>query len=399
MEACCPAPDRSGLVQPPSGNCSQRATSLAPPPWHLLCGVPNGTEDAWHHRPMDAWPYPTLLADVGGTNIRFAIAEQAHALPAHVRVLSTKDHAGLAEAAQAYLAAIGRHLPGSSGGLPRPASAACAVATPVAAARRGPVRLTNTDFTIDGAGLLEHLGLQALWLANDFEALAWSLPTLDAGEIQVIGTVAPTMDATMAVIGPGTGMGCAGLLRHASGWLAIPGEGGHVTLSGRTGFEREVLAAAAEQIDHVSAEKLISGVGMPLLYRAVATVRGLEAARLPLPTPREITSRAVAGEDAFCAEVVATFCGLLGGYAGNVALTYGATGGVLIGGGIATHIADLLVRSEFRSRFEDKGRFRSYLAAIGTARITVEQPALEGLVHALGTALPSLPVQRPTAAG
>jgi glucokinase len=197
----------------------------------------------------------------------------------------------------------------------------------------------------------------------------------------------------MAVIGPGTGMGCAGLLKNAAGWHAIPGEGGHVTLSGRTSFEREVLAVAADQLDHVSAEKLISGVGMPLLYQAVATVRGHDATRLP--APHEITARAIAG-DALCAEVVATFCGLLGGYAGNVALTFGASGGLLVGGGIAGHIAELLARSDFRSRFEDKGRFCTYLAAIGTARITRAQPALDGLAYALATALPSLPLLRPS---
>jgi glucokinase len=254
--------------------------------------------------------------------------------------------------------------------------------------------LTNTDFAIDGAQLMERLRLEALWLVNDFEALAWSLPTLRVEELDPVGSLMPSLDSTMAVIGPGTGLGCAGMLRNASGWHAIPGEGGHVTLSGRTDFERDVLAAAADQIDHVSAEKLLSGIGMPLLYRAVAAVRGHAAASGPLPAPRDITARAVAGNDPLCREVVDTFCALLGGYAGNVALVYGATGGVLIGGGIATHIAGLLDDSAFRSRFEDKGRFSSYLAAIGTARMTRAQPALDGLVYALRTALSSLPIQQ-----
>ena len=340
---------------------------------------------------MDSWKYPTLLADVGGTHIRFAICRAAHAAPDLLRVLPTAAHRSLTEAAQAYLDLVGQP---DGGTLARPTSAALAVATPIAAARNRPVRLTNIDFTIDGRDLIGSLELEALWLVNDFEALAWALPTLRADELQVIGTVAPALDATMAVIGPGTGMGCAGLLRNAAGWQAIPGEGGHVTLSGRTAFEREVLAAAAEQMDHVSAEKLLSGIGMPLLFRAVAQVRGHEAALRPLPSPREITDAAVAGDDALCREVVATFCALLGVYAGNVALTFGAAGGVLIGGGITAHISDLLAHSDFRRRFEDKGRFGGYLGAIGTARITRDQPALDGLVHALGSALRSLQVQR-----
>jgi len=343
---------------------------------------------------MDGWNYPTLLADVGGTHVRFAICPGSQAPPALLRVLPTAAHDSLTEAAQAYLDLVGQQAPA---GFARPSSAAFAVATPIAAARTGPVRLTNTDFTVDGGDLSTRLGLEALWLVNDFEALAWSLPTLRPDELQVIGTVVPSMDTTMAVIGPGTGMGCAGLLRNAAGWHAIPGEGGHVTLSGRSGFEREVLAAAAEQMDHVSAEKLLSGIGMPLLYRAVAKVRGLDAARQPLPEPREITARARSGNDPLCSEVVETFCGLLGVYAGNVALTYGAGGGLLIGGGITAHISELLVAGAFRRRFEDKGRFGAYLGAIGTARIIREQPALDGLVYALAAALPTLSVQRPTA--
>ena len=198
----------------------------------------------------------------------------------------------------------------------------------------------------------------------------------------------------MAVIGPGTGMGCAGLLRNAAGWHAIPGEGGHVTLSARSAFEREVLAAAADRLGHVSAEKLLSGTGLPLLYQAVATVRGDGAATRPLPPARDITARALSGQEELSSQVVDTFCALLGGYAGNVALIFGAVGGVLIGGGVATHLAGRLAGSEFRNRFEDKGRFAAYLRPVGTALITREQPALGGLVHALGTALATLPVQR-----
>jgi glucokinase len=152
-------------------------------------------------------------------------------------------------------------------------------------------------------------------------------------------------------------------------------------------------------MDHVSAEKLLSGIGMPMLYRAVAAVRGDPAAQAPPPAPRDITAGALAGNNPLCLEVVETFCALLGGYAGNVALVYGATGGVLIGGGIAEHVSPLLARGAFRGRFEDKGRFSHYLGAIGTARILRQQPALDGLIYALGNARSSLPIQRAAAAG
>jgi glucokinase len=129
---------------------------------------------------------------------------------------------------------------------------------------------------------------------------------------------------------------------------------------------------------------------MPLLYRAVATVRGDSAANGPLPPASDITTWALSRGDPLSREVVDTFCALLGGYAGNIALIFGAVGGLMVGGGVSMHLAGQLARSEFRTRFEDKGRFSAYLQSVGTALITREQPALDGLVHALATALPSL---------
>ena len=125
----------------------------------------------------------------------------------------------------------------------------------------------------------------------------------------------------------------------------------------------------------------------------LAAKESAEAANRAPPRARDITAAALTGKDALSMAVVDTFCTLLGGYAGNVALTFGATGGVLIGGGVATHLAVPLAQGGFRERFEDKGRFAAYLRAVGTALITREQPALDGLVHALHTALPTLPVQ------
>jgi glucokinase len=337
---------------------------------------------------MEAWPYPTLLADIGGTHVRFALADRPGGEPACIDVLDTAEHPDLATAAESYLAEVGRERRAP------PASAALAIAAPAAEARRGPVRLTNSAFVIDAAALGPRLGLSALWVVNDFEALAWAVPTLEAADLDRIGPVAPSMDANVAVIGPGTGMGCAGMVRNRTGWHAVAGEGGHVTLAARTALEREVLAAAAVRADHVSAERLLSGTGLPLLYHAVAMVRGDEAAKRPAPAPATITSSANAGTDALSVEVMSLFCSLLGGFAGNVALTFGATGGVVIGGGILTHVRDFLERSEFRRRFEDKGRFAGYLERIGTALITREQPALGGLVYALQHSLASLPVQR-----
>ncbi len=343
---------------------------------------------------MNPWPYPCLLADVGGTHVRLALADRPGAVPARVEQRETADFRGMTEAATHYLRAVGRDRTDP------PRSAAIAIAAPAEPARRGPVRLTNDDFVLDGAGLSRALSLEARWIVNDFEALAWSLPTLPEGGLRRIGTHRPSRNATMAVVGPGTGLGCAGLLRNASGWHAIAGEGGHATLSARTPFEREVLAAAAAATDgrHVSAERLLSGLGLPLLHRAVARVRGDPAADQGPVTALAITEQAArdeadGAEDTLCRVVVDAFCELLGGYAGNVALVFGATGGVLVGGGVAARLAGPLDRGGFRSRFEDKGRFADYLAPIGTALILHDQPTLAGLSHALSTSLAALPTQ------
>ncbi|MGE0802917.1 MAG: glucokinase [Lautropia sp.] len=339
---------------------------------------------------MKPWPYPSLIADVGGTNLRLATLESAAAAPSAMLKFPTADFASMTDAIDLYRQRTG---------VPAPRSAAIAIAAPAAAARRGPIHLTNEDLVLDGAALARHHRLAARWIVNDFEALAWALPTFADSDLRPLGSALPDRQATMAVIGPGTGLGCAGLLRNPAGWHAIAGEGGHVTLSARSDFERAVLAAAAAAASgsHLSAERLLSGRGLPALFAAVAQVRG-EPADDPLPAAPVIVDRAradaAAGRpDTLAGAAVATFCELLGGYAGNIALAFGAQGGVLIAGGVAQALADPLAAGGFRQRFEDKGRFRSYLQPIGTALILRELPAFDGLAFALRTAAAALPIQ------
>jgi glucokinase len=229
--------------------------------------------------------------------------------------------------------------------------------------------------------LQRELGLDQLQLLNDFEALALALPRLTADGLRAHGLV-PCPRGTLAVVGPGTGLGVAGLIETAAGWQAIPGEGGHATLSAADDFEVAVVAAARRHFEHVSAERLLSGIGLPLLHRAVATVSG-RAVETESPGTEAIVQRALAGEDAGCVQTLSVFCAMLGSFAGNVALTLGARGGVYIGGGIVPRIADLFFASAFRERFEAKGRYRAYLQSIPTALILDPQAALLGAALAL----------------
>ena len=216
-------------------------------------------------------------------------------------------------------------------------------------------------------------------MLNDFEALALSLPRLGPQQLRLHG--APlSAQGTMAVIGPGTGLGVAGVVQTSTGWTALPGEGGHATLSAADDFESQVLAHVRQDHEHVSAERLLSGIGLPTLHQAVAAVLGQAA---PSLNARDIVQRACAGQDALCERTIDAFCALLGGFAGNVALTLGARGGVCIGGGIVPRLGDRFFASQFRERFEAKGRFRGYLEAIPTALITDTLVALTGAAVAI----------------
>lgn len=323
--------------------------------------------------------YPCLVADVGGTNARFAWLEARGAPVSHVAILPVQDHAGPAAAARSYLARLRLQL-GEAMAAPR--AMALAVATAVAGDR---VELTNGHWSFSRAQLQAELGLATLLVLNDFEALALSLPRLQAAQrrfwpgFEAAATLSP--GSAMAVIGPGTGLGVAGVLRLPQAWVALAGEGGHATLAAANAFESELLAYVRRDFAHVSAERLLSGIGLPVLHGAVAAVRGQSATELL--TAAQIVERGLTGRCEICLQTLDAFCALLGGFAGNVALTLGARAGVYIGGGIVPRLGERFFASEFRARFEAKGRFESYLQAIPTALITDTLAALSGAAMAL----------------
>ncbi len=325
--------------------------------------------------PLDeaALGLPWLVADVGGTNARFGWVPSLRSGVCHVRKLPVAQFAGPAAAVAAYLQDL-QPLLGGAAATPR--RAAIAVATAVAGDQ---VSMTNSPWSFSRQGLRDELALEALLVLNDFEALALSLPRLGAAQLRAHRDL-PLHQGTLAVIGPGTGLGVAGVVQTAHGWVALPGEGGHVTLAATDDFEAAVLGRVRASYDHVSAERLLSGIGLPVLHQAVAAVRGQAAAPL---SAAAIVERSLATDDALCHQTMETFCALLGGFAGNVALTLGARGGVYIGGGIVPRLGDAFFNSRFRERFESKGRFRAYLEAIPTALITDTLAALTGAALAI----------------
>ena len=320
---------------------------------------------------------PWLLADIGGTHARFGWLARGSTSVEHVATLVGADFSGPVAAAKAYLTDLAVKL----GDDFEPARAGSfALATTVGEDR---ISFTNSGWMFSLQATRQALALEALIVLNDFEALALSLPRLNPGQLRAIGPVRPgAAGGALAVIGPGTGLGVAGIVPTARGWVAVPGEGGHATLASADDFEAAVLAAARKLHAHVSAERLLSGVGLPVLHRAVGSVMGQGDKALVL-TSEEIVARGLGLQDPVCVRTLDCFCALLGSFAGNVALTLGARGGLYIGGGIVPRLGERFFESAFRERFEAKGRFRDYLRAIPTSLITDTLVALTGAVVAL----------------
>jgi glucokinase len=322
-----------------------------------------------------ASPEFRLLADIGGTNARFAL-QAKDAAPIKVDVTRCAEFGSLEDAVESYLGKAHPDAP-----LRR---AAFAIASPVAGDQ---VKMVNHPWRFSVSGVRARLRLQELRVVNDFAAIALAVPTLGSGDLRHIGGGRAVAGAPVAVIGPGTGLGVSILVHGPAGPIAIATEGGHATLAVADDREAQVVAWLRERFDHASAERALSGPGLVNLYAALMDIDGRAA---PMPAPDEVTARAVGGSDALAAEAVAMFCAMLGTVAGNLALTVGARGGIYIAGGIVPALGTAFALSPFRSRFEDKGRFRPYVAAIPTAVIAREVPAFAGLAALLdgtGTAI------------
>lgn len=311
-----------------------------------------------------------LLADIGGTNARFALARDGEIREAE-RVL-VADYLGPLEAIRDFLKRAQTDA--------RPRRAALAFAGPVA---EGRAQLTNGGWRVSASGLRRLLGLESVALVNDFAALAWALPKLGDQDLVPMGGGQAVRRAPAIVIGPGTGLGVAGYIPERRRAVVLATEGGHATMAPADARESALLDHLRRRFGHVSAERVLSGPGLENLYQAIAAVEG--GAGRP-PPAAEIVAEALSGGDRLSVATLNVFCAMLGTVAGNLALTLGARGGVYIAGGIVPRLVEFLAASAFRERFEAKGRFASYLAPIPAYVVVHPDPAFVGLAAVVAQA-------------
>ena len=245
-----------------------------------------------------------------------------------------------------------------------------AVAGPVS---RNSVRLTNRGWLVDGAAIGRALGIGRVLVVNDFAAQSWALPSLAGDDLHPLGGGAAAEGAPLAVVGPGTGLGIGAFLPPGQ---VLVTEGGHASIATHDAREAAVVEWLRTQHGHVSAERVLSGQGIENLHAGLAAVDGVAAEALEAA---EITRRALAGEDRRAVEVLDMFCAMLGSVAGDLALLYGAKGGIYVAGGICPRFPEYLAASRFRARFEAKGRFQEWLAAVPAWLVMRPDPAMVGL--------------------
>ena len=304
-----------------------------------------------------------LLADIGGTNARFAVS--ADGTVGEVAHMAVSDYGSFQEALNAYL-----------GSLPEAGPMRAAILAVSGAVQNGHCALTNNPWVIDAAELRAACGFSTVRLINDFEAVAWSLLVLSRDKLLQAGGAHPVAGAPLVALGPGTGLGMAVSIPHSTGQLVLSSEGGHATLAGCSSREDTVIAYLRQRFGHVSAERVLSGHGLENLHEALAA---LDNVMLPRRSAAEITQAGIEGTCSTSRAAIDMFCAMLGTVAGNLALTLGAKGGIFLAGGILRHMPEYLVRSQFRARFEDKGRFRKYLEPIPVYLILDEDAAFVGL--------------------
>lgn len=303
-----------------------------------------------------------LLADIGGTNARFALSEGDQT--GSIDYVKVADFPTVREAIVDVLARRSE----------RPGRAVLAVAGPVTNNR---CVMTNSPWVIDGNELQPALGFDSLHVLNDFEVVAWSLPALQPADLIPLGGQNGLPGEPLLVVGPGTGFGVSCLVERHGARLAVVTEAGHATLPAENEREEHVIACLRKRLGHVSIERgALSGSGLQSLYEALAEVDG---AKVPHRDAAAITKAALDGSCPVSRATLEMFCAILGSVAGNLAVTFGARGGVYVAGGIAPRFPEFLASSAFRARFEAKGRFQDYLRNIPTRLVTKPDASFVGL--------------------
>jgi glucokinase len=304
-----------------------------------------------------------VLADIGGTNARFAVLTGA-AL-GRVEHLAVADYKNFVDALATFMShqkdrgALRHALFGVAG-----------------VVEGGRCALTNNPWIVDAHELRARFGFADVHIVNDFEAIAWSLPHFTSKDLHKLGGLEGKLNAPMLALGPGTGFGVAAYVPHEQGGFVLRTEGGHSTMPSGSEREDAIIEKLRQHFGHVSAERVLSGRGLENLYRAIAS---LDSLSVPQRSAAEIMQAGLAGHCAASRAAIDTFCAMLGEVAGNLALVIGAQGGVFVAGGIALHLRDYLPRSQLRARFEAKGRMSPYVSVIPIYLILDDDPAFAGL--------------------
>ena len=332
---------------------------------------------------MNAGTGRVLLADIGGTNARFALADAGASQPLlsdSILEFAVADFPSLADAARHYLDSTGLHDDGIREGV-------FAVAGRVDGDE---ARITNHPWVISRSRTQARLGFGHVALINDFAAQAMAIPLLQPQDMQQIGGVGWRAEPgashrTYAVIGPGTGLGVGALLVRDGRHYPLETEGGHVSFPPGTPEEIDVLERLSAQFGRVSNERLICGPGLVNIHRALSEIAGEDPGPMQ---PADITARARAG-DPRCMRAVDVFCAVFGAIAGDLVLTLGAWDGVFLTGGLVPKMLDALQHSGFRQRFEHKGRFSPNMARVPSMAVLHPHAGLLGAAAlARCTALP-----------
>ncbi|WP_173934506.1 glucokinase [Chelativorans sp. Marseille-P2723] len=307
--------------------------------------------------------FPILIGDIGGTNARFAIVVDSYAEPREFPVLFTADFPTIDDAIQSVL--------DQTSLLPR--STVLAVAGPVDGDE---IDLTNSDWVVRPKQMMKTFGFGDVIVLNDFEAQALAVVALGEAHLEKIGGGSAETVGSRVVLGPGTGLGVAGLVHAQHTWIPLPGEGGHIDLGPRTERDYEIFPHLERIEGRISAEQVLCGRGLVNLYRAIAAADGKEA---PFSDPAEITSAGLERSNPLATETLDLFVTYLGRVAGDLGLIFMSQGGVFLTGGIVQKIVPALRNGVFRAAFEDKAPHRTLMAEIPVYVITHPMAAVCGL--------------------
>lgn len=312
--------------------------------------------------------YPRLLADIGGTNARFGLERERGEVDS-IEVLACNDYNTVVDAVKVYLEKVGN---------PRVKFGAFAIANPVLGDW---VQMTNHHWAFSIETTRQALDLEVLILINDFTAQAYAISKMPDEQLVRIGGSECEMHAPKAVLGPGTGLGVSALIPCKDGtYTALAGEGGHVSFAPFDDTEVMIWQYAKRRYRHVSAERFLSGSGLVLIYEALADREGIKSYKM---SPESISEQALSGKSPLCRLTLDIFCAMLGTVSSNLALTLGARSGVYLCGGIIPRFIDYFKTSPFRIRFENKGRFDAYLAAIPVYVVLEKYAGVKGVAVAL----------------